>query len=90
MSTLRQWLKERNWTAEAIAEWQSFYNNASRFLLSGQASNLTFDHLPHLPEYEDLKAPDCKRAIQSSTIRQSSFSFLILISLCTAIARSFA
>lgn len=90
MATVQQWLRERNWTTEAIAEWQVFYNHASRSLISGLASNFSSEYLPHLPEYKDLKPAECKRSAPSSTIRQNSFSFLIVISLCTTLTRYFA
>lgn len=83
MATLRKWLTEREWTDESVAEWQTFYNDASRLIEYGQAGNLSHGYMPHLPVYDDLKAAECKRGIQSSAVHQTSLFFLlILTSLC--------
>ena len=55
------------WTPQLIEEWQTFYNNASRWLVYGQSGNITVDFLPKLPEYEDLEPPPCKKGIPTST-----------------------
>lgn len=93
MNSLPDWLMKRNWTTESIAEWQQFYNHASRRLIYGQSSSFAFEYIPHLPTYKDLKPPECKQQtptptptptpIPSSAIRQSSLLLFTLISLCT-------
>jgi hypothetical protein len=78
--TLREWLLNQTWTPESIAEWQEFYNNASRTIVFGRADNFNFDYLPKLPEYEDLKTSECKRVIINSAVGQNSFILLTFIS----------
>ena len=77
MTVLPQWLRERQWTPERIVEWQAFYNDSSRILAYGQSSNISVEFVPHLPVYEDLKPPPCKRGIPVRTIRRNSWFFSV-------------
>lgn len=79
-SALRKWLLELQWTPESTLQWQEFYNNASRRVIFGVAGNFSYENLPQIPEYEDLKPLECKKIIISSAVDQKSFIFLILIS----------
>ncbi|CAF3650969.1 unnamed protein product [Rotaria sordida] len=81
-ATLRKWLKELKWTSQSIIEWQKFYNDASRVVLTGRAGNFDFIDLPKLPEDEDLKLTECKRSISNSAIHQTTFILFTLISFC--------
>jgi hypothetical protein len=78
---LREWLLKINWTSESKAEWQKFYDDAARLVIYGGGDNVTFEHIPELPIYQDLKSPECKRNILNSCVNQKSFIILIFISL---------
>jgi hypothetical protein len=65
----QKWLLGLTWTPESIAEWQEFYNNASRSLTFGRSGKYTSEDMPILPPYKDLQPPQCKRGIESSAIR---------------------
>jgi hypothetical protein len=82
---LREWLLEINWTSESKAEWQKFYDDAARLVISGSGDNTTFEIIPGLPKYEDLKPPECKRGIPNSAAHQNAFVFLTIVSLLTKI-----
>lgn len=84
-TAFQSWIVGLKWNPEAIAQWQDFYNDAPRWMHYGQSGNLTFEALPHLPAFEDLKPPPCKRGIPSSAIYQSSFILFILFSFLTTI-----
>jgi hypothetical protein len=82
---LREWLLEINWTSELKAKWQKFYDDAARLVIYGGGGNFSLENIPGLPEYEDLKPPECKRGISSSATRQSSIVILTIVSLVTKI-----
>lgn len=52
-------------------EWQKFYNDASRRLKYGRAAHFEYEHMPHLPEFNDLKPAECKKQ-QNETIITST------------------
>jgi hypothetical protein len=84
-AALRQWLTKLNWTSESKLDWQKFYDNAPRTVSYGGGGNIIQENIPGLPEYEDLKPPECKRGISNSAIGQNSFVFLTILSFVTAI-----
>lgn len=90
MTMLPMWLMERKWTPELIVEWQTFYNNASRFLIYGQSGNFSFEYLPHLPTYKDLKPAECKTRALSFATRQTSSFLLPFILLCVIVSKIFS
>ncbi len=77
---VQSWLLGLTWTPESIIEWQKFYNTASRGLGFGRTDNFGQELLPQLPEYEDLKPPECTRIIMSSASHQNSVVLLVFIS----------
>lgn len=80
---LQEWLRQRQWTPEAIKDWQTFYDNASRLLVYGFGETFSTQFLPHLPEYQDLNPPSCKKGIPiptSSARRENLMVFSVLIS----------
>lgn len=79
-SALRKWLRSLNWTSDSADQWQKFYQDASRIVISSHGGNYSFDYLPKLPEYEDLKAPECKRSALNSSVRQNSCIIFTFIS----------
>ena len=81
---------ERKWTPESVVEWQQFYNNASRLLIYGQSGNFSFEYLPHLPTYKDLKLAECKTRDSSFATRQTSSFLLPLILLCVIVSNIFS
>ncbi len=68
-------LLELKWTPESVKGWQEFYNNASRLVFFGTSGNFSFEDLPILPKFQDLKPPTCNRGISSMAISQNSFGF---------------
>ncbi len=62
-------LLELKWTPESVKGWQEFYNNASRLLIYGKSGNFSYEDLPTLPKFQDLKPPTCKKGISSMAIR---------------------
>ncbi|CAF0997031.1 unnamed protein product [Adineta steineri] len=76
----QQWLRDLKWTPESINKWQEFYDNAPRLLIAGGAGNFTYEELPRLPEYIDLKPQECKKTISSKGIHETSFISLTIIS----------
>ncbi len=78
-SIVRNWLLGLTWTPESIKEWQKFYSNASRRLGFGRSENFVQEPLGELPEYKDLKPPECTRMILSSGAHQKSFMPLVFI-----------
>ncbi len=83
------WLKKLTWTPESIQQWQEFYNDASRLLFFGGSSNFSFENLPRLPEFKDLKPPECKRGIPNSSIRPNSLIFFTLFSFLMTLIQRF-
>jgi hypothetical protein len=81
---------KRKWTPEAIVQWQEFYNNASRLLIYGHAGNFSYETLPRIPKYKDLKPPECKRGIPSLAIRHNSLILFTLLSFITTILSIFS
>ncbi|CAF0933370.1 unnamed protein product [Adineta steineri] len=76
----QQWLRDLKWTPESINKWQEFYDNAPRLLIAGGAGNFTYEELPRLPEYIDLKPQECKKDMSSKGIHETSFISLTIIS----------
>ena len=87
---LPEWLMQREWTSESIKEWQTFYDNASRRVAYGFSGNFSNQFLPHLPKYQDLDPPPCKKGIPSSAVRESFMFYFSFISFFSAISRMFA
>jgi hypothetical protein len=75
------------WTPESIEEWQTFYNNASRSLMFDRAGNFTESILPKLPEFKDLKPPECQRSsiLDSAACQHLVSSFMFRSFFITAI-----
>ncbi|CAF0955087.1 unnamed protein product [Adineta ricciae] len=77
---LKKWLVDLQWTPESVLQWQEFYNDASRLLLSGRAGNFTIDLLPRLPTYKDLQPAECKSDARPNTAaHQHAFTTFTLI-----------
>jgi hypothetical protein len=68
-------LLELKWTPESVKGWQEFYNNASRLVFFGKAGNFSYEVLPTLPKFRDLKPPPCKKGNASIPIHQNPFVF---------------
>jgi hypothetical protein len=60
-NSIKQWLFDRQWTTQSIADWQTFYNSSSKTLMYGGGLNFTGVDLPKLPEYQDFKPYECKK-----------------------------
>ncbi|CAF2078555.1 unnamed protein product [Rotaria magnacalcarata] len=73
---LIKWLTELEWTPDLVDQWQKFYNDAQRVVVSGSTSNITAMGLTKLPEYEDLKPTECKRNISNMATHPASLSML--------------
>lgn len=56
---LAQVLRDTNWTAEAGAKAQEFYNTASRAVAFGRPGRYTVSFLASLPAYDDLNTDQC-------------------------------
>jgi len=80
LSIVRNWLLGLTWTPESIIEWQKFYNTAPHWLGFGRSDNFVQEPLGELPEYEDLKPPECTRMILGSGAHQKSFMPFVFIS----------
>jgi hypothetical protein len=65
-NSLKNWLLERQWTTQSIADWQTFYNSSSKSLFYGGSVNFTLVDLPKLPYYEDFKPDECKKNTTTS------------------------
>ncbi|CAF4783786.1 unnamed protein product [Rotaria socialis] len=65
----QKWLMDLKWTPELAEQWQKFYNDAPRVVISGPTGNFTITNLTRLPDYEDLKPAECKRSITNTAIR---------------------
>ncbi|UJR09497.1 hypothetical protein I4U23_013735 [Adineta vaga] len=79
-SEVRKWFMELKWTPELKLKWQEFYHNSPRYLISGRAGNFTYEDLPKLPTYKDLKPSECNSDTHPNTaIHQHSFTIFALI-----------
>jgi len=68
-TALYSWLSALKWSPESIGKWQEFYNNASRYIIYGDAGNFSSEYLPRLPEFKDLKSSECQRSSPTLAIR---------------------
>lgn len=62
ISQLKNWLLDIKWTPKLAVEWQQFYNDASR-IVALSTETQTYEILPKIPEYEDLKQEQCIRGM---------------------------
>ncbi|CAF2455698.1 unnamed protein product [Rotaria sp. Silwood2] len=58
-----QWLTNRQWTTQSIADWQTFYNSTSKTLFYDNGDNIILVDLPKLPAYQDFEPYQCKKNI---------------------------
>jgi len=56
------------WTSELATQWQQFFNNASRLLITGRSGQFEYDILAAIPTYKDLQPEPCQKQEISSTI----------------------
>ncbi len=56
------------WTPELATQWQQFFNNASRLLITGRSGQFEHDTLAAIPTYKDLQPESCQKQGISSTI----------------------
>jgi hypothetical protein len=70
------------WTPELATQWQQFFNNASRILITGRSGQFEYDTLAAIPTYKDLQPEPCqKQGISKTTNGLSSKSTSTFISL---------
>lgn len=59
----KNWLIDLKWTPELAFQWQKFYDNASRWLIYGEAAHLQFEDFDGLPKYENFQPEECTKSL---------------------------
>ncbi|CAF2973272.1 unnamed protein product [Rotaria socialis] len=54
------WIKNIEWTPTVAAQWQEFYNDASRMVIYSAVNNTKSEILAALPKYKDLPIKSCQ------------------------------
>lgn len=79
---LIDWLKQISWTSAYAAQWQKFFNEASRFVVAGSPDNPSIVYLPTLPAYVDSIPEQCEKNIPSSAMTFKLCSLIFMLISC--------
>lgn len=72
-NSIVNWLTDRQWTTQSIADWQTFYNSSSKLLVYDNGDKVIVVDLPKLPSYKDFEPYQCKK--NATDVGTSSTAF---------------